>query len=364
MEDNKGPEGQGLDTEALSAINAFATSDAEPIVDVPPTDKGGGQGSNTDTPKAKDTEGAYSFLDDQEDDNETEDEQEASGEASGDQGNDTTGTLKEILQAQIAKTGKVVELPDDINDDNFAEKLLELGRQGLHPEVIRLQEAIEAGQTPEQYFESFSALDRAIALPDKELVRRNLLATKGKSEANPDGWDEEKITKRIERMGELELEDKAEEVRDYLKQQRNERRQSMQAGGRQAPDPSTPEFRKAFDSSFSAVFDDVMKDPDIYGLKLADPGKQKALKNRMGTVLYPDAKTRQNQFVEALQNPKEAMKMAMLWDMARSGALRLGVGKNQADTKRQVSDLLAKKRVSTSSSRAGNEQPDFGHFAD
>lgn len=71
---------------------------------------------------------------------------------------------------------------------------------------------------------------------------------------------------------------------------------------------------------------------------------KKLFAKRIKDVLYPDAKTRQNKFVEALQDPKESLRIAMLWDMVKSGQLQLNASKSSAAATRKLTDLLGKRK--------------------
>jgi hypothetical protein len=365
MEDQKGQGG----APAATVFDVFAQSDAETPLTVVESEQGKVIESTTDQDTPGDDKaaekGPYDFLDDAEEEVKDDDGAVDQGKKVVEQGNSSAAEIKSLMEAQLLKSlGQAITLPDDTNEENVAVKLMELGRKNLHPEALRLQNAIESGMDPKSYYESYSQYDQALALPDTELVKRNLIARLGKTDDRPDGLEDAKIAERVARMNQDDLEDRAVEIRQHIRQQKALRDQQLSENSvrQQGPDPSSPEFKETFNKGFTEVFDEVMKD-DVYGLKFVTPEKQKAAAARLQEVLYPDAKTRQNKFVQALQDPKQAMKIAMLWDMAESGFLRLNAQKNAASTKRQLGDLLNKRNSSGASQRAGDQKTDFAVFS-
>lgn len=349
-----------------SVFDVFAQSDAEPTIEVKQQSSSSTEETTDDPSKTQTDESPYDFLNDEKPvDNSVKDDASGDETPDDDQGNDQVGDLKTIIEGQLVKSlGRVVKLPDDVNEDNIAEKLMEMGRNTLHPEALRLQQAIESGVSPESYYKSYSRFDEALALDDKELVRRSIVSRYGRSDDRPDGWDESKINARLDRMDEIDIEDQAFSIRENIKSQKAQRDQQLAEGPRSTlPDPASPEFKKTFDEGFDHVFNEVMKDGDVYGVKFNTPDKQKAFAKRIKDVLYPDAKTRQNKFVEALQDPKESLRIAMLWDMVKSGQLQLNASKSSAAATRKLTDLLGKRKSAGAAPRAGSA-PDFSVFSE
>jgi len=349
-------------------FDVFGQSDAEPtlVVKEPAT------GANNDRPKGDDTpagddadENPYALDDDQDQEEEVEEEAGSTETKPVVPGKGSGAEIRSLLEAQLAKsTGRVIKLPDDTTEENVAIRLMEMGRKELHPEALRLQKAIEDGIDPRAYYASYSQYDQALALPDAELVKRSLTATRGKSDERPDGWDDAKIADKVARMDPDTLEERALEIKTHIRAQKAQRDQQLsEASSHNAgPDPASPEFKKIFDEGFNDSFNEVMKDGDFYGMKFVTPEKQKAVAARLHKMLMPDATTRQNKFVQALQDPKEAMKIALLYDMAQSGALRLGAAKSQAAARRSLGAMLDK-RTSTGTGPKGGEKNDFAVFS-
>lgn len=341
----------GPDTEPTETEKGATTSDADASEETPP-------GTTRD-------KGPYDFLgDDKPIDDKALDDHQDIKPTDNDQGNGQSVDLRAVIEGQLQKSlGRAVKLPEDVNEDNLAEKLMEMGRNDLHPEALRLQAAIDSGMSPDSYYKSYSRFDEALSLDDRELVRRSISARYGKSEARPDGWDDARVNARLERLSEIDIEDHAFDIRDSIKSQKAQRDLEIAEGPRrQLPDPSTPEFRKDFDEGFDNVFGEVMKEGDLYGVKFSTPEKQQAFSKRMKEVLYPDQRTRQNKFVEALQDPKESLRIAMLWDMVKSGQLQLNASKSSAAATKKLSDMLSSKRSASAAPRAG-EAVDFSVFS-
>jgi len=139
---------------------------------------------------------------------------------------------KEMYQAVFNKlkeyTGvDTVNMPEDINDENFMEKLSDAifeqsdipEKAKLHPLVEKLQDSLDKGipmKEAVKQLDEISYIDTASAL---DIMGGYLLETFGKTEENPNGWDDEKITETLDKMdkgGTLELE--AEKIRQGLKQ--------------------------------------------------------------------------------------------------------------------------------------------------
>lgn len=296
-----------------------------------------------------------------------EDEQEVGTENDSDQeGNETQedseggASLKDIISVQVKSAiDPKLEIPDDINEDNFATKLIELGKKTVHPEALSLHEYLENGGTLDSYIKSFTQYDEMLKLDDKELVKRHLRHKYGKNDNRPDGWDEQKIQDRVDKMSEFDLEERAEDLRKYIAEQKRQRMTSINRENR--VDYKSKEFQEMFEKSVNETFKAIKSEGTIYGLKFAsDKHEQKALA-RVREILAPDERGT-SKFVQALGDPKEAMKIALLWDMLSTGAIKLDLKSSLAATKGSLSQMLSK-RTGTSKTSKGSDKVDFSHFA-
>lgn len=125
---------------------------------------------------------------------------------------------KEKLKSAWEKAGAGAEFPQDLNEDNFIDKMGEFysknAKPSLNPEVEKFQKAIESGVAPDEYFTTMQGMLQVEKMPARDLVQLSLKQNFGKSETKPNGWDEAKINETIEKMdkaGFLEIE--AEKIR-------------------------------------------------------------------------------------------------------------------------------------------------------
>lgn len=330
-------------------------------------DGGQGQGVGAGTPGGDGGEDPYNFLDDQGEGGVGGAQPVDENGGSQPQGNGDAFNIRSAIESQLAKSlGQVIKLPEDTTEENFAQKLIDIGRQSLSPEALRLQNAIDSGVNPADFYRSFNQYDNALSMNDSELVTRSLKASFGKSEDRPDGWDDAKIADRVSRMDQDSLEERAFEIRKNIRAQKQARlsEMSQESGAQRGPDPSSPEFKKTFDEGFSQVFDDVVRDGDVYGMKFASDKTKEAVSQRMSKVLFPDAKTGESEFIKALRDPKESMKIAMMWDMARTGRLQVGARKNMAALKTSLADHLSKRKSNSSAPSPGTGPASFDIFSE
>jgi len=69
------------------------------------------------------------------------------------------------------------------------------------------------GFDPQRYIESFTSVNTLLSLDNKELVFRDYMERKGKSETNPSGYTQEQIRDYVDKMNPLEIDEKAEGLR-------------------------------------------------------------------------------------------------------------------------------------------------------
>ena len=354
------PSGEDDAASALAELNKHSDPTPPTSDPTPPTEGKGGAGD-------KDTsDDGYGFLDQSGDDRDEGGEGKAeTDDASGDDAA-SQPTFRETLSGLISKrTGKPVELPENVDEENFVDAVMELGKKTLHPEALRLQAAIEAGMDPREYYQSFSQYDQMMKLPDRELVHRQLKQAYGQSDERPHGLSDEDIESRLDRLeqnGDLKIE--AIRLRDGIAKQKQDREQELESYSNQnrGPDPSDPKFKKLFNENLSKVFDEVAGE-GFFGIKFADPKHQEGMKKRIGQVLYPSAESRMSEFNEAMSDEKQFLKIAVLWDLARSGRLKVDLAAANAAARRNVADFLTNKTPSSASRSGKGDKVDFSVFS-
>ncbi len=84
--------------------------------------------------------------------------------------------LTPLLQEQLKRSG--VELPADVKDETLVDALRSVFAPKLHPDAVRLQQALDGGMKFEDYVQNYNALEQQIALADNELVAQQLKAAR------------------------------------------------------------------------------------------------------------------------------------------------------------------------------------------
>ena len=243
------------------------------------------------------------------------------------------------LQAQLrAKHGDSIEVPNDVTRENYLDYVAKVSQPKLHPEALRLQQALEKGAKPEEYFQNYGALDARIRMGDTDLMRLHIKEKFGKSEENPDGWDDEKIEAALqakERAGTLMFD--AEEQRSQRRQQKAQQQAEVDSYGQPPapPDMNDPKVYNAFKQDLTAAFNDITKDGKLYGLELGKAEDKVALLARAEELLKPDA-TGLSPTVKLLQSNNGILKAALLLDMAEKGQINAQITKRVEQVKNTI----------------------------
>ena len=153
--------------------------------------------------------------------NNQQDQQESEGEA---------GVYDVFLEQLTQRYGDKFRINmDGLDETNVMDRIEEAiinargAKANLHPEVQKLQEALESGVDINDYYKKMQASLTIEGMPSKDLVKMTLQQNYGKSERRPNGWDDAKIQATIDKMeasGVLELE--AEKIRDAYEDNRRE----------------------------------------------------------------------------------------------------------------------------------------------
>ena len=297
------------------------------------------------------------------DDDEDDDDEDGEGKAG------TSVNIGQLVTQQArALLGKDIKLPKDINRDNLVERLVGLGRQTLHPEALRLQAAIDQGLKPQEFYQQYSEYDRLLAQDDRTLVKYAFEQKFGKNDNRPDGWDEEKIKAKLDRMDEDQIEETAFGIRENIRGAKAKRDQELEsyAGGNK-PDYSSPEFQERFNKRFDEGFDGgIGEERGLYGLKFTSDKVLNAAKSRLRDMLTPDPEKGIDEFTELMRDQDNLMRAALLFSLAETGALKLEVQKVDANTRKAVGKVLAKGGKKASTKAGGADDPskdlDFKHF--
>lgn len=301
---------------------------------------------------------------------------DSGGSGAGTQGGGTgtkpdasTGQFGERLLTQLkAKYGFEGQLPDGVSEDNFLDTIEDLLVPDIHPEALRLHNALSQGQKPEEYFAQWSHFDRLLALGDEELMRTTFTERYGKSEKNPEGRTAEEIDRTIEGMksnGMLMLE--AERLKDSLRQQkaaRDKEASTYSGGAAREPDPKEVErFHKSIDTGIKEVIG--QSKGTLYGLDLGEQASQERLAARVKYLLTPDPKKKGvSPFQEMLAKNNNMLRVAILADMAEQGVLSKMVMRKVEQAKDGIYKTLETRAPAAGGGNAGTDQgPDYSRLA-
>lgn len=252
---------------------------------------------------------------------------------------DADTQFRATLQAQLrAKHGDSIEVPKEVTRENYLDYVAKISQPRLHPEALRLQQALERGAKPEEYFQNYGAIDARIRMGDTDLMRLHIKEKFGKSEENPDGWDDEKVEAALqakERAGSLMFD--AEELRGQLRKHKAEQQAEVDSYGQPPapPDMNDPKVYGKFKQDLTAAFNEVAKDGKLYGLDLGKAEDQAKWLTRAEELLKPD-ETGVSQTVKQLQSNNGILKAAILLDMAEKGLINAEITKRVEQVKNTI----------------------------
>jgi hypothetical protein len=137
------------------------------------------------------------------------------------QNQDSVGVYDEMLASLSERYGDKFRINmDGLNEENVMERIEDAIydarlSERLHPEVEKIQKAIDSGMSIEDYYSRMKQSMDIKKMSAKDLVKLSLSQNYGKSEFRPNGWDEEKINATVDKMessGILDIE--AERIRE------------------------------------------------------------------------------------------------------------------------------------------------------
>lgn len=229
--------------------------------------------------------------------------------------------LTPLLQEQLKRSG--VELPADVKDETLVDALRSVFAPKLHPDAVRLQQALDGGMKFEDYVQNYNALEQQIALTDNELVAQQLKAAYGRSDANPHGMEDAKITETVAKLdanGMLVIE--AAKLRGELQKQviaRNAERE--QYGKVTQVDYSDPALVTQFEQQVDAYVGEAAKGKQLFGQDLSKAEDQDRVRAILKTDLRVDPKERVSPFMKELRTGNNIATMNLLWRAHKSGQL-------------------------------------------
>jgi hypothetical protein len=188
----------------------------------------------------------------------------------------TTAESKALIERLANKYGENFQLPEDVNEENLFEHVENAIRpkNDLHPEVLKIDAALKSGANFETVVKGYNQLTDIKSLPNKELVTGSLKSSYGKSEKNPNGWDDAKIADMVGKMeatGMMDIE--AEKIRHNIDQQQTNYLSEIK--NRQETDRATnlQQMNVERESEIRNTLTTFSKMNDIFGIPLTQSEK-------------------------------------------------------------------------------------------
>lgn len=266
------------------------------------------------------------------------------------QGNDQPAvSVLSKLAAQLLQehTGAAVtDIPKNLDSKGLLSLLAGRLAPKLHPAAAALQQTIDQGGTVEGFLENFTAYDQMLARSDEDLVNMDLSQKYGKNDKNLHGLSEDGIKARVAKMkesGDLEL--RAIEIRNYLSSEKIKHMEQMAAPAEpiKPVDVTTEDFKKGFDSDFNRYADKAFANKDLFGITHKNADKfVTAMKGLAHKATFPDKETRIGAFQAALKDGEQFVKMAALFELARTNKLALELNASKRNVSRELAAYLDK----------------------
>ena len=217
-----------------------------------------------------------------------------------------------------------VKAPEKIEKDidKFLDFVTTNAKQGsdenqnddLHPEAKRFNEALKAGSKPEDYFKAYQESSAELNLPDDQFMFNYLKNQNGKTEENENGWSDEDIEERVNRMkesGVLETQsyDKKQTRKQEIEQERTAQQEAADNEKTTNENNVKAEQKKAYDT----LMEEVDKIDTIGGMKVA-PEDHKEFKKVFSNLLEPVSKESDVRSLDMLlHNNNELYKMLYMY---------------------------------------------------
>ena len=208
----------------------------------------------------------------------------------------------------------------------------------LHPEALRIQNALSSGKTLEQYYEERAAPQRMLAMSNEDLVREHMMQTMGKTDANPNGvLSPEEINESVQAMkssGNLAIE--AGRLKMAIQQdiQKRATEDAQQAQGAR-PDLKDPQVLQKMHTIVQTQATALLKDDQFFGISASTADGKAAIQERAKALFTPNDQG-VTPFHEMVNT--KPVKMALALDLLESG----GFDARVRQERKEVSDSWKK----------------------
>jgi hypothetical protein len=253
------------------------------------------------------------------------------------------------LQKRLGLSNEEFQLPQDINQENYFDKLTEAiyantefeGQQesNLHPDVARLNELVSSGVPFEQAIQQFNDIDNLSNLNDYDLVKLSYMHKFGADENNPNGWSDEKIEATLAKMeatGMLEV--KAEEVRAELEAEKQTAFEQMSYEQQLQQQQEQVYLEQVRQKGIKESLEFLNKQNDIYGLPISK-SEISEFSNDFAYLVTPNPETGNAPIVDWLQSNENLAKVAYIMTRGDS-KVRQAIAQAKAGAKQSIIDKL------------------------
>lgn len=207
------------------------------------------------------------------------------------------------------------EMPDDITEENFIDKIDELyasnvNRPKLHPEVEKFNEAVSKGVNPDEYIKTLQGINQVLEMPAEQLVRLSLKSNYGKSENRPAGWDDDKIESTIKKMeasGLLDVE--AEKIKVSYQNEKQTAAQRMTEQAQARRNEQITQMNTLRDQSIKSSIEYFNKLDNINGIPVSQSDKHE-FTEQFRYLVTPDENKGLSPLLEMLQSDETLVKVA------------------------------------------------------
>jgi len=265
------------------------------------------------------------------------------------------------------KYGDDFELPEGTNAENFYDKIEEaianVHAPRLHPDVIKMQNAVDAGVDPREYISRMTDTSRIESMDADSLVRISLQQNFGKSEKRPNGWDESKIEDTIKKMdnsGLLEIE--AEKIRTKYVEEKEGLADRLAGEAQQRRQHEYTQMSQARETQIKDTLGSFQKMNDVFGIQLSQSEKADFSEN-FRYLVTPDEKTGVAPMVEMLQSNENLAKVAYLLSKGDSKVRQALTNAKEGGKRSFLDKLDPEPRVAKKSGTAQGSEIDLDALA-
>lgn len=198
------------------------------------------------------------------------------------------------------------DIPDGINEQNYLEVLQGVltPKIELHPEIQKLQEAINAGTSFESLVERFNQQTDSLKMDDRQLLENDY-------KRNYKDWSDDKVKEVLDKLdnaGMLEIE--AGKLRNRINEERSQLAENARIQNEQAYKQQSEQISQERNKQISESLDIINKAENIYGLEFSQAEKQE-FGQYFAKMVTPD-ETGMAPMMQALQSNDTLVKIAAM----------------------------------------------------